>query len=667
MEVRRGFWKYLRFQVLLMMLVVLLIPLGCVGWVYYKTLSDDLGKIERSHALEVSDSANRLLDQLGEQLSGTVITNAKWGAFLDAYKAGDIKWIEENVNVSLDIIPHLSFVATVDENGEIISQQGKVADFTKQLKEISILEKIKQTPDVFGIIQMPEGLAIMAASRITDEQGNESSGILIFGRMLDDEAMKGVGKILNAGMAIRSSTGQTLATDEHTASLLARGANDSSALPQAGAAASFRSGTHDGKRFGEVSSGFPGFTGQSVAELVVAVPAEASGTVQKEMIRLSGIAGGLAVVLILLIAVMLHRRIVVPLVGFERFLDEVADGQLSVQLPDKVRRRGDEIGSIARSLMEMVEHLKQLVTGIRSTASDSSSAATRLTGETDAAASGANRIADSMREVAAGADSQAQGMKRGAEVTREIQTSMMIISDRTASVAAVSEQATQQAEEGNQIVTLAVEQMERIAASAGNSVSEAFELHEKSEQIGKMVEAISGIAYRTNLLALNANIEASRAGEHGRGFAVVAGEVRKLASQSDQTAAEIRREVEAIQSVIASVKAKIEDGYRETQSGATIVKDAGNAFRNISEGVKDMEAELREISSASQEIGAQVEELSALVDQTEAISESSAQRSQDVADIAESQMGSVRMVADAMVSLSKRIRDLELEVNRFKL
>jgi methyl-accepting chemotaxis protein len=663
MSTHRRFWGHLRVQVLLLMLVVLMLPLGGVGWLYYTTLSSDLRDIEKVHALEVSDSAHRLLEQLGEQLSGSVITNAKWKNNLDAVVRGDVDWIENNVNVSLEIIPGLSFLATVGNDGKVLSQAGDVPEFTGQIKDKSILDKVKASTDVYGMIQTSKGLAVIAASQITDEKRVEASpAMLIFGRLLDDKAMIGIGTILNAGVAIRSSDGQKMGSNPETLQLF----KDNTELPTLGVEPNFHSATIQGKRHSQVGSGHPGMTGETIAEMIVSVPAEASGAVQKEMIRLSGFAGVLALVLIVLIAIVLRRRIIIPLVRFESFLKDVSDGQLSGSLSDKVRRREDEIGSIARSLQEMVGHLKQLVSGIRSTASDSSKAAGQLTGDADHAAEGANRIAESMREIAAGADSQAQGMKRGAEVSREIRDSMLMIGDRTTSVAAVAEQATKQAGDGNDTIQHAVEQMGRIAASVEGSVKDAYILHEKSSQIGKMVEAISAIAYRTNLLALNANIEASRAGEQGRGFAVVAGEVRKLALQADQTASEIALGIGEIQSGITSVMKKIEEGYNEVQSGTTLVREAGSAFQGISLGIADMEGELREIASAGQEIGARIEELSTLVGQTEAISEASAERSQDVAGIAESQMNSVRRVADAMVSLSERIRELEQAVNRFR-
>jgi len=613
--------------------------------------------------MEVNASAHRLVEQLGEQLSSSTITNAKWKDNWQAVKDKDVSWIEENVNVSLDIIPNLSFVATVDNDGKVLTQAGDIAEFTGELADKSILTKLQTTPDLFGMTQTSEGLAVLAASLITDEQETEvPSGVLIFGSLIDDEAMADIGTLLNAGIAIKSATGQRIGSDPGTIGLLSEG----NALPPVAQAPTFAMADRDGKSFSQVSSGHEGLNGAPVAELAVSVPAEASSTVKTEMIRLSIIVIVLVIALITLISVILRFRIVKPLVKFDSYLQEVSEGKLSGALPSQYSRRSDEIGSIANSLAEMSGQLQKLVAGIRTTAHVTADAAGRLTDDTDHAAQSADRIAESMREVAAGADSQREGMKRGADVTQEIQQQMMNIGDRSTSVAAVAEQATKQASEGNETIQQAVGQMERIAAAVEASVNDARMLHDKSSQIGQMVEAISAIAYRTNILALNANIEASRAGEQGRGFAVVAEEIRKLALQANQTTDEITQRIEDVQIGINEVVRNIEDGYREVQSGTSLVKDAGTAFEGISSGIEDMEGELREIAAAGQEVGARVEELMSIVVQTEAISESSAERSQDVAGFAEAQMNAVRRVADAMGTLSERIRELEQAANKFQ-
>ncbi|RED75504.1 MULTISPECIES: methyl-accepting chemotaxis protein [Cohnella] len=662
MAERRRFWSYLRVQVILLMIVVLMLPLGGVGWFYYKTLSSDLGEIERAHALEVSASAHRLFVQLGEQLSGSVITNAKWKDYVDAINGEDLGWIEENINVSPDIVPNVSFVATFDYEGKVLSQAGDIPEFTGQLADRSIVEKVKAIPDAYGMIQTSEGLAVIAVSQITDEQGvAKSPAALLFGRLLDDEAVKGIGAILNAGISVRSSTDQRLSSLPD-----AERDRAEAALPGVDEQPRFATTESEGKRNSVVVSGYPGMSGEAIAELSVIVPAEASGTVHKEMVRMSLIVAVLAGLLIALIAYLLRWRMILPLVAFEAFLKEVSSGRLSVSVSDKTRRREDEIGSIGRSLQEMAEHLKTLAAGIRSTASATSSAVGQLTGEAEGAAEGANRIAQAMREVAAGADSQMQGMKRGADVALEIVAGMGTIGERSSAVAAVAEEASRQAAEGSDTVVDAVEQMDKISATVESSVRDARELHSKSERIERMAEAISAIAYRTNLLALNANIEASRAGEHGRGFAVVAGEVRKLAQQADQTASEITAIIAEVQGGILSVVRHIEAGQTEVSSGAVKVREADQTFRGIAVGIRGMEDELQGIAAAGQQIGAQLEELSALIEQTEAISASSAERAQDVADIAESQMNSVRKVADETNALASRIRELEQAVNRFR-
>jgi methyl-accepting chemotaxis protein len=646
---------------MLLMIVVLMMPLGGVGWFCYKTLSEDLGEIEQAHALEVSESAHRLLAQLGEQLSSSVITNAKWKDYLLALNAGDMGWIEENINVSPEIIPNVSFVATVDNSGKVLTQAGDIPEFTGSVSDPSLIEKVAGTPDVHGFMLTSRGLAVVAASQITDEQSLEpSTGILVFGRLLDDEAIQGVGGILNAGIAIRTKTGQQLSSDATVTGFQETGASDG------GERMTFKTARHGGKRTSLVASGYAGMDGTEIAEMVIAVPAEASGTVRAEMVRMSGIAAVMAVLLILLIAFVLRRRIIVPLVAFEGFLNKVSEGQLSGELPEALSRREDEIGSISRSLQDMTGHLRTIVSGIRSTASVTSAAAAQLTEEADTAADGAQRIAGSMKEVAAGAESQMLGMRRGADVALEILGGMNTISGRSASVAGVAEQASAQASEGNGTVNGAIAQMEKIASFVETSVQEARQLHVKSEHIGRMVEAITDIAYRTNLLALNASIEASRAGEQGRGFAVVASEVRKLALQADRTAGEIGEVAGDVQAGIRAVVQRIDEGQQEVQGGTESVRGAGAAFHAITASIRNMEGELQGIASAGQEIGAQLEELSALIEQTEAISESSADRSRDVSGIAESQLASVRKVAREMGELADRIRELELAANRFR-
>ncbi|MBB6632649.1 methyl-accepting chemotaxis protein [Cohnella thailandensis] len=658
MRGQRGL-RSLRVQVLILMLAVLMLPLGGLGYYYFKTLSSDLGEIERSHALDVSSSAHKLLDQLGEQLSSSVITNANWEDARAAFEKKDSAWLAENMDVSVGIIPGVDFLADLELDGTVINSVGDIEEYSAKLADEGLLAKVKEQADVFGMVDTSKGLALVALSLVTDEaRSKPPAGILMFGRLLDEEALSRVGELINGDLALRSMSGQFLTTDMDL--LPDPGSRLASEEP------GFRSVERGDKGFSEITSKHEGLSGGSIADTVVLLPAEASATVRSEMIRLSLVAGIAAVALIVLISYLLRRRIIVPLTRFERFLGEVTEGNLQGQLKENDLGRRDEIGSIARSLRDMVAQLKEIVTGIRKTAAVTSAAADTLSSEAERAAEGANRIAESIQEVAAGAESQKDGMNRGAEVTRGILDGIITIGERTASISETAEAATRKADSGNETIVGAIGQMGKIAETVDSSVQEVRLLVDQSADIGKMAEAISHIAARTNILALNANIEASRAGEQGRGFSVVAEEIRMLAQQSDATAADISAKVEHIRERIEKVMKRIDEGNREVQGGLHLVQEAGQAFEDIRSGISGIGDELKEMASAGQEIGARTEELAALVEQTEAISESSADRSQDVAEIADSQFNAVRRVADEMGELSQRVHELEKAVNRFK-
>ncbi|RUS45933.1 methyl-accepting chemotaxis protein [Cohnella sp. AR92] len=656
---RQSRLRSLRSQVLALMFVVLMLPLGGLGLYYYSTLSSDLGQIEQSRALEISESAHKLLDQLGDRLSGSVITNANWEEARVAFQAKDSAWLADNMDVSVDIVPNVDFLADLDLNGEVISYAGETTEFKEKLADADLLAKVKEQSDIHGMVNTSKGLAVVALSLVTDEdRAKPPTGILMFGRLLDGKALSGIGELINGELSLRSKDGQFLSTNE--ALLVDSGSEFTASKPR------FRSFEQAGEGYSEVVSQHAGLNGQPLADLSVALTAEANATVRSEMIRLSLVAGVGAILLIVLISYILRRRMIVPLNRFERFLGDVTEGNLQGQLRPGDLGRRDEIGSIARSLREMVTQLKEIVSGIRKTASITSAAADTLSAEAERAAEGANRIAESMQEVAAGAESQKEGMSRGAEATRGILDGIITISERTVSISETAETAKQRADVGNRTIAGAIGQMDKIADTVESSVEEVRLLVDQSADIGKMAEAISQIASRTNILALNANIEASRAGEQGRGFSVVAEEIRKLAQQSDATAADIAAKVDQIRERIEKVMSRIDAGNQEVQGGLHLVKEAGQAFEGIRSGISGIGDELKEMASAGQEIGARTEELAALVEQTEAISESSADRSQDVAEIADFQVNAVRRVADEMGVLSSRVHELEKAVNRFK-
>jgi methyl-accepting chemotaxis protein len=188
-----------------------------------------------------------------------------------------------------------------------------------------------------------------------------------------------------------------------------------------------------------------------------------------------------------------------------------------------------------------------------------------------------------------------------------------------------------------------------------------------SQKIGKILEVISQISDQTNLLALNAAIEAARAGEHGRGFAVVADEVRKLAEESKHSADQIADLIATIQNDTARAVNIMEKGNTEVQNGLQVVDTAGQSFQQILQSIQGVTSQIQEVAATSQEISASSEEITASVEEVASIASEAAASTNQVATSAETQLASIQEITQSINELSKLALDLQDTVNQFKM
>jgi len=326
------------------------------------------------------------------------------------------------------------------------------------------------------------------------------------------------------------------------------------------------------------------------------------------------LATALALIFGLVAAWAITRQIVIPLNQTLQVAERVASGDLSHNLTSV---RQDELGQLQRAMQSMSMGLRELIGGISDGVTQIARAAEQLSAVTEQTNAGVNsqkietdQVATAMNEMAATV----------LEVARNAEE---------ASEAAVA--ADQQAREGDKVVGQAIAQIERLATEVGNSTEAMGHLKRESDKIGSALDVIKSVAQQTNLLALNAAIEAARAGEAGRGFAVVADEVRSLALRTQKSTEEIEELIVGLQSGTQQVATIMDNSRGLTDSSVELTRSAGSALANITRTVSTIQAMNAQIATAAEQQSAVAEEVNRSVLNVRDISEQTAAASEETA------------------------------------
>ncbi|MBA1230914.1 HAMP domain-containing protein [Pseudomonas viridiflava] len=351
----------------------------------------------------------------------------------------------------------------------------------------------------------------------------------------------------------------------------------------------------------------------SVAALSSLQTAQRDSEAASSTTMLSGVAG-LALLIGLLAAWTMTRQITAPLLETLIAAERIAQGDLSEDL--NVERR-DELGQMQRSMQAMTLGLRELIGGISDGVSQIASAAEQLSSVTEQTSAGVNSQKRETEQVATAMNEMAATVQ---EVARNAQD---------ASQAAV--QADQQARSGDEVVTQAIAQIEQLAREVVNSTAAMSQLKQESGKIVGVLDVIKSVSQQTNLLALNAAIEAARAGEAGRGFAVVADEVRSLAQRTQKSTEEIEDLIAALQTGTQQVATMLDSSRNLTDNSVELSRRAGSALGQITLTVATIQQMNEQIATASEEQSTVAEQINASVINVRDVSEQTATASNQTA------------------------------------
>ncbi len=377
----------------------------------------------------------------------------------------------------------------------------------------------------------------------------------------------------------------------------------------------------------------------------------------------------LALAAIVVGCVVLSNVFVGKLLGaLEKVVDvtkKIAGGDLRID--DLEIKSNDEIGALSSSINDMKNKLKVLLRNIAETSERVAASAQELTAATHEGKSSIDMMAQNTVDLTEQTDQQNDTVAALQQTMQNMSEKMAALYEGAMDMDLVAAESAQSTVDGQEKISVAIDVMKSITEQVHSSVQVVGNLGKRSDEIGEIVKTISEIADQTNLLALNAAIEAARAGEHGRGFAVVADEVRKLAEQSSVAAANISALIASIQKDTASAVETISHGNEGVKDGMDSVMATDAAFKNIGKQVEKLAMNVVDSMVKIEEVNTCNDEINQAVSRTQEITHKSSENATSLSAAAEEQTAMINEIAEASKSLAEFASDMQSEVAKFKL
>ncbi|HOJ08440.1 MAG: HAMP domain-containing protein [Ignavibacteriota bacterium] len=305
------------------------------------------------------------------------------------------------------------------------------------------------------------------------------------------------------------------------------------------------------------------------------------------------------------------------------------------EMLEKMERLSEGDLSVRLNYEDKDELITKLFKGFNNVVSNLRNVILKVTEAVQATASAANQISSSTEEMAAGAQEQSSQATEVAGAVEEMTKTIYETTKNTNQASDAAKNSGKVAREGGKVVEETIAGMNKIAEVVRESAETVQQLGKNSDQIGEIVQVIDDIADQTNLLALNAAIEAARAGEQGRGFAVVADEVRKLAERTTKATKEIATMIKQIQKDTNGAVESMQQGTQEVESGKTLAEKAGASLKDIINGAEQVVDIVSQVAAASEEQSSAAEQISKNIESISSVTQQSASGLQQIAHASE--------------------------------
>lgn len=377
------------------------------------------------------------------------------------------------------------------------------------------------------------------------------------------------------------------------------------------------------------------------------------------------VSTGIGVLISIVFIMYLRRTLQRPIVHLSDKFKELATGDLTIE-PIAIHTN-DEIGELGHNFNQMLEQLHKLIQSLHEHIGIVTTTSNKLMSSAEETSEVASQIAESVYGVSEDASQQMERAKTGYQAIDEIATSIDQTSEGMNHVTSLSIESTDKTETGRKMMNETTDKMAEIEQSTNQTYAVVESLSTKSEEISDITSMITSISDQTNLLALNAAIEAARAGEQGKGFAVVADEVRKLAEQSGNAAQHITNLITAIQEEIKGAITAMNTSRSFVKEGMEMVEKSGDRFGDISTLVKQVSKEVEGISAITVEINSNTQSVKTLMDGVVQMSENTDERSQTVAAAVEEQSATMQEMSNASTRLYEMSTELNQLIANFKI